>query len=95
VVLVFRFIEGYHLFFAGIPFGFLPRILFFPFLVWSLELLEAAILVLVYRYNPAWYYIGDYVYLAGTIKLNYYKSWWIVGCISEFSFGLAILLGLW
>jgi hypothetical protein len=35
--------------------------------------------MLIYNYNPAWYYAGPGALCHGNIKLTYFPAWFILG----------------
>ncbi|KAJ3252956.1 hypothetical protein HK103_001055 [Boothiomyces macroporosus] len=59
-----------------VPFAFL-----FPFVVWLIEIVEGFYLIFLFGKNPAWHYYGNDAYLWGTVKLSYFKYWFVGGLL--------------
>ena len=59
----------------------LEFIIVFPVFVWIIEIIEGYILIFMYGKNMAWNYYGNDVYFSGTIKLGFWKYWFMGGLI--------------
>jgi len=61
------------------------KILFFPLNVWMLETVEGYILMFMFGYNPAWFYVAPrkWVFCHGNIILSYWPQWMLLGLLYQ------------
>ena len=62
------------------------RVCFASFVIWTLEILEACFLILIFGYNRAWFYKGTFAYFNGKIDISY-APFWIIMILVIFHFG--------
>jgi hypothetical protein len=70
------------IFYSKIP-DIVTRLFLFPFLTWTIEIIEGYTLICACGFNPAWKYTGSDAYFHGNIQLSYFGSWFITGIMAE------------
>jgi hypothetical protein len=63
--------------------GPIARVLVFPLLVWTTEVVQGYTLIALFGFNPAWNYRGRHVFLDGNIKLSMWHMWLACGVLFE------------
>lgn len=58
------------------------KIVFFPFCVWALEIVEGYFLIAVYGSNVAWVYETNDALFHGNIRIGFWKYWLALGAVA-------------
>src|SRR5271169_2712483 len=58
------------------------NILFYPLLLWSVEIISHICLLTLFGVNNAWSYSGKYCYFDGSVNLKYVHYWWALGILN-------------
>jgi hypothetical protein len=68
----------------------LLRVILSPFNIWTLEIVEGVLLMMMYGYNPAWDYSDrPDGYLNGLIKKGHWSLWVLLGILMEVAYFIA------